>query len=166
MSEAGEQKNEMLLSWGTGSQPDADQDNTQIAIDYNFYEFKRSPRSGISLGMSYTQLTTNTVTNNSIEAFSLYPQLTLHPQRSSMQNFYFFVRALGPTYLSENTLGNRQQDHHFSFQAQVGVGFRKKIGDSESLLLQVSWKHFSNANLFSKNDGIDIPFVFSLGYVF
>ncbi len=31
-------------------------------------------------------------------------------------------------------------------------------------MLQVSFKHFSNANWFSDNDGIDIPFVLTFGY--
>ena len=166
--QAGERKNELLISWGTGSQHNAHQDNSQVAVDYNFYLFKRSERSGITLGMGYTHLwtDTDTDTDKSIDAFSLYPQLTLWPVSQSLRGAYFFVRALGPSYLSNSKLGHRQQAHHFAFQAQVGVGYRKQLDSDNALLLQLSWKHFSNANLFDDNESIDVPFVLSLGFDF
>lgn len=164
---AGERMNELLLSWGTGPQPDSDQDNTQRSIDYNFYQFQRSPRSGITLGAGYTRLSTNAASNTRIDAFSLYPQLTLWPVTPTLRGAYFFVRALGPTYLSKNWLGDREQANHFAFQSQVGVGYRHEPANGDSvLMLQVSWKHFSNANLFDANDGMDIPFVFAVGVSF
>jgi hypothetical protein len=92
--------------------------------------------------------------------------LTLRPVRQSLAGYYFFVRALGPTYISSNTLGERKQDNHFAFQAQIGFGYEKKMASGSTMLLQLSWKHFSNANLFSDNDGIDIPFVLSMGIRF
>lgn len=157
---------QLLLSLGTGSQPDSKQHNDLFAVDYEFYEHVRSPRSRLSVGVSYTRLTTDAATNTSITAVSIYPQLTLTPVRESLRNTFFFVRALGPSYMSSNALGNREQDNHFAFQAQVGAGYKKDLNNGNSLLFQTSWKHFSNANLFNDNDGIDIPFVFTIGYSF
>lgn len=155
---------ELLLSAGAGKQISANQDNELLALDYNFHSIERSARSTLSFGLSYTSLTTNTaIGNDKVEIYSLYPQLTLYPTKDSMQNMFFFVRALGPSYLSHNQFGERQQDHHFTFQAQVGIGYEKKIDTQQSMIFQLSWKHFSNANLFSDNDGIDIPLVFTLG---
>lgn len=164
---AGERVNELFVSWGTGAQPDSDQDNTQRSLDYNFYLFQRSPRSGITLGAGYTRLTTDAATNTRIDAYSIYPQLTLWPVSPRLNGAYFFVRALGPSYLSDNWLGEREQANHFAFQSQVGVGYRRKVAnDAGNFMLQMSWKHFSNANLFNANDGIDVPFVFALGFSF
>lgn len=159
----GERIDEVYVSWGTGPQHNKHQHNSQVALDYNFYMFRFSPRRGISLGMGYTRLWTDLAADREIKAFSFYPQLTLWPVRESLRNTYFFVRALGPTYLSENRLGRRQQAENFAFQAQVGVGYRKQLNADKTLMLQVSFKHFSNANLFSTNDGIDIPFLLTLG---
>ncbi len=164
--QAGERKNELLISWGNDVPHIAHQQNSQVALDYNFYEFRRSQRSGISLGMGYTHLWTDAVTDKNIEAFSFYPQLTLWPVRQSLHGTYFFVRALGPTYLSDNQLGQRQQAHHFAFQAQVGIGYRKQLVGNNAMLLQLSWKHFSNANLFDDNESIEVPFILSLGFAF
>lgn len=162
-AQAGERIDEVYVSWGTGPQHNKHQHNSQVALDYNFYMFRFSARRGISLGMGYTRLWTNLATDREIRALSFYPQLTLWPVRESLRNTYFFVRALGPTYLSENRLGRRQQAENFAFQAQVGVGYRKQLNADKTLMLQVSFKHFSNANLFNDNDGIDIPFVLTFG---
>jgi hypothetical protein len=161
--QAGERINEVLVSWGTGPQHQRHQHNSQVAVDYNFYRFNRSEQQIFSLGMGYTRLWTDAATDRSIKIFSLYPQLTLRPRSQTLRGTYFFVRALGPSYLSDNRLGSRQQAEHFAFQAQAGVGYRKQLNADKALLLQVSFKHFSNANLFSDNDGIDIPFVLTFG---
>src|SRR5699024_3632260 len=133
----------------TGPQHKRHQHNSQASVDYNFYRFNRSARQTFSLGMGYTRLWTDAATDRSIKAFSFYPQLTLWPVRESLRGTYFFVRALGPTYISDNRLGSRQHAEHFAFQAQVGVGYRKQLSDDKALMTQVSFKHFSNANWFS-----------------
>ena len=157
---------EIIFALGAGSQPGADQQNKQFSLDYIFADWIRSPRTTLSLGVGYSQLKSDTDTNAGLKVFSVFPQLTLTPASENLSNYYFFVRALGPSYISENAFGERKQDNHFTFHAQVGVGFKKDISIDESILIQVSWKHFSNANLFSDNDGIDIPLVVSIGYKF
>lgn len=163
---AGERKSEFLMSWGTGPQSHSPQNNSQVALDYNFYGFERSQRSGISFGLGYTYLWTDADTDKKVEAYSFYPQLTLRPVTAALRGGYFFVRALGPSYISHNRLGERQQANHFAFQAQVGAGYRMQLDYNRALLFQVSWKHFSNADLFKVNNSINIPFVFSLGFAF
>jgi hypothetical protein len=154
---------DVLVSAGGGPQLGADQDNQQVGIDYTFYEFKRTSRTSLSLGVGYTYLKTDAQINRRIHAVTVYPELTLTPLSSSLSGYYAFVRALGPSYLSENMLGSRRQDNHFAFQAQIGVGYEFSLGDDRSLLAQLSLKHFSNANLFENNDGIDIPLVLNIG---
>jgi len=155
---------QIILSYGAGPQPESNQKNRLLSIDYSFYEKVRSVRSKLSFGASYIRLKTNTDDNSNLEVFSVYPQLTLTPVNKILRGSYFFVRALGPSYISHNQLGSRQQTNNFAFQAQVGVGYRVILAKRNTLLLQLSWKHFSNASLFEPNDGIDIPVVFSFGY--
>jgi hypothetical protein len=157
---------ELLLSWGGGAQPRGSQDNRQQAIDYSFYAVDRSSRSRLSLGVSYTRITMDAGSQRTAHVLSLYPQLTLIPTSAALDGFYFYVRALGPSYLSENVFGTRRQANHFTFQAQAGIGYEQVLTARQTLLVQLSWKHFSNANLFSANDGIDLPLVLSLGLRF
>ena len=74
----------------------------------------------------------------------------------------FFVRALGPTWLSNRTLGDREQGSNFAFQAQIGAGLW--FGEGKDWLVSLSYKHFSNAGLASPNDSFDVPVLLTVGY--
>ena len=152
---------QLTFSFGEGYQPESNQHNKQLAVDYFFYEIERSSRTRLSLGVGFTHIETDARFNKRLNALSLNPRLTLTPV--SNNRYYFFVQALGPSYISSNSLGDRKQDKHFTFQAGIGGGIRQPLDQNKTLLLEVSWKHLSNANLFSDNDGIDVPFVLSLG---
>jgi|ETNmetMinimDraft_3_1059899.scaffolds.fasta_scaffold149159_1 hypothetical protein len=166
--------NDLILTLGGGKQPDSKQENKIVGLDINFFEYIRSNRQTMNIGVSYTQLKTNFDTDKKLWAISIYPQLTLFPSEDSWLSNqvlktttpYFFVRALGPTYLSNNTLGDRKQSKNLTFQAQVGLGILFKTKSSKENFLFISWKHFSNANLFSENDGFDSPIVIGFGLKF
>lgn len=157
---------EWFLSLGGGPQPNGEDDQTNLSAgaDYSFAKWQRSYRQQMLFGISLTAIKTNTDKHNEFYAVSFYPQLTLHAPRHELGQPFFFVRALGPSYISSNQLGSRQQKHHFSFQAQVGVGLYIPWSNQQDLIASVSFKHFSNANLFSENDGIDLPLMLNLGF--
>jgi lipid A 3-O-deacylase len=165
---------ELLVTLGQGSQPGGNQRNETAGVDYSFHRFERSTRQHIDVGVSYTRLTTNAADNRSLYALSIYPQITLYPTKTSRvaarspswAEPFFFVRALGPSYISDSTLGTRRQAHSFAFQAQVGAGVLLNPGAERRTVVAVSWKHFSNANLYADNDGIDVPLVISVGMTF
>ena len=155
------------LSLSGGKAPGEDQDNSLVALDYEFARKPRSLRTSLSLGVSYAYMRNNAnVGAGAAHVLSLYPQLTLHPQRAALRNTWFFVRALGPSYLSDNQFGHLRQSNHVTFLAQVGIGYRMPLDGDNALLWQVSWRHYSNANLFSDNDGIDFPVTLSIGLDF
>lgn len=165
---------EVIVSTGRGAQPGSEQSNRASGIDFIFHTSERSMRQHIEVGVAYTELSTDTGMNDSLYAVSIFPQLTFYPAQTSRVAVgaprwaepYFFVRALGPTYISAGTLGNREQADDFSFMAQVGAGILFDANDAMKVNLSVSWKHFSNGNLFDENDGIDVPFVISAGVRF
>jgi len=165
---------ELFVTLGQGSQPGANQRNETIGVDYSFHRFERSTRQHVDVGVSYTRLTTNVADSRSLYALSIYPQITLYPTKTSRvaarsppwAEPFFFVRALGPTYISDSTLGSRRQADSFAFQAQVGVGVLLNPGAERRTVVAVSWKHFSNADLYTDNDGIDVPLVISVGMTF
>jgi len=165
---------ELLVTLGEGRQPGAGQRNDTFGVDYAFHRFERSARQHIDVGVSYTRLSTNAADHRSLYALSVYPQITLFPTTTSRiagraprwAEPFFFVRALGPTYISDSTLGSRRQADSFAFQAQVGAGVRLNPGAERRTIVAVSWKHFSNADLYSDNDGIDVPLVISVGMTF
>jgi hypothetical protein len=165
---------EVFVTAGQGPQPGSDQRNETVGFDYSFYRFERSERQHVTVGVSYTRLTTNAAADGSLYAVSVYPQITLFPSATSRiaarsprwARPFFFVRALGPSYISESTLGSRRQAESFAFQAQVGVGVQLNPGADRRGVIAVSWKHFSNADLYRHNDGIDVPLVINVGMAF
>jgi hypothetical protein len=165
---------ELLVTLGQGSQPGANQRNETVGLDYSFHRFERSARQHIDVGVSYTRLTTNVADNRNLYALSVYPQITLYPTKTSRAAArsppwaepFFFVRALGLTYISDSALGSRRQADSFAFQAQFGAGVLLNPGAERRTVVAVSWKHFSNADLYTDNDGIDVPLVISVGMKF
>jgi hypothetical protein len=152
----------------------ADQVNRTLGIEYTFFTLVRSPRSSFQFGAGYTYVGTDSISNNALHAISIYPQLRLTPGPDSIVHEwfaeslepFFYVRALGPTYISSNQLGSRKQANHFSFQAQIGVGFTVQRRNKGDFTMSLSFKHFSNAGLFEENDGIDLPFLLNFGFRF
>lgn len=165
---------ELWFSFGGGPQPGSDQDNRTAGIDFSFYRHERSPRQHITVGVSYTYLGSDSRNHDSLYAISIYPQASFFPEPGtwittvvpSRAKPFFYVRALGPSYISGNRLGERKQDHNFTFQAQVGAGASFKMRNESEAIVALSWKHFSNANLFDENDGIDFPLVLNIGVRF
>lgn len=172
---------ELQFSLGGGPQLGSDptggsnsQVNHTAGIDYSFYRRDRSPRSSFIIGVSYTYMGANSTEFDRVHALSMYPQLSMYPSPESWVNSlvpgdgrpHFFVRALGPSYISANRLGERRQTNNFAFQAQLGVGAWYDLKNGREMSVSISWKHFSNANLFSENDGIDLPIVLNLGVRF
>ncbi len=162
-----------MINVGGGPQPNGDQVHRTAGVDLNLWRWDRTARQQISVGVGYTFLRSNRGPNKQLHAISVYPQLTLTPaDPNRFGRFfpqgavpYFFVRALGPSYISERTIGEREQGKRFTFQAQIGVGMRWK-SDNRTKHLALSAKHFSNANLYADNDGIDMPLVLSYGVTF
>lgn len=162
----GESMSELYLTGGGGDQPHADQSNRSYGADYHFYRFTRGEYQHLIIGASYTYIDADhddDAFDNSLYAISIYPQLNLYLKQKSWGQPYFFVRALAPSYISDNYLGERQQDNHFSFQAQVGAGAYLNLGQGRRGSVSLSFKHFSNANIFSDNDGFDLPLMLNLG---
>lgn len=165
---------ELLFSFGGGPQPGSSQNNWSVSLDYNFYRFERSPRQHILIGTSYTYIKSDSAGDDDMYAVSIYPQVSFYPERGSWAYSktpgwaepFFYFRALGPSYISSNKLGDRQQAHNFAFQAQIGVGAVVKTRKDTEVIVALSWKHFSNANLYDDNDGIDLPLMLNIGIKF
>jgi hypothetical protein len=74
---------EVFVTAGQGPQPGSDQRNETVGFDYSFYRFERSERQHVTVGVSYTRLTTNAAADGSLYAVSVYPQITLFPSATS-----------------------------------------------------------------------------------
>ena len=151
-----------LVNAGGGQQSHSEQDNRMAGADLIFYQHSRSERQEIVIGVGYTDINTNAGFNEHVQAISIFPQLNLYGKDNDSVRPMFFVRALGPTWLSSRHLGDREQGRNFTFQAQVGAGLW--FGKDKDWLIALSYKHFSNAGLTSPNEAFDVPVLLTLGY--
>jgi len=153
---------ELMFYAGGGKQPHSDtQKNTVVGVDLNFYRHVFTDKQTLFIGTGVAQLTSNTDANNRLVAYSIYPQLNLTLPKIGSSQPYFYVRTLGPTYLSETQLGERVQGNHFVFQSQLGLGLY--FGDNNTWLANIAYRHYSNARLSAPNDGIDALVLLTLG---
>jgi hypothetical protein len=151
-----------MVNAGGGQQSRSDQDNRMFGADLIFWKNQRSERQELVVGVGYTDIQTNAGFNEHVQAVSIFPQLNLYAKGNDSVRPMFFVRALGPTWLSERNLGDREQGSHFAFQAQVGAGLW--FGKDRNWLAALSYKHFSNAGLSSPNEAFDVPVLLTVGY--
>jgi len=162
---------DLAVFMGAGPQPGSDQRNNVFGFEYSFFTLKRSDRQHFQLGVAYAQFESNVDPSRKLHSFSIFPQLTFYPPATSKLALampdgvqtYFYTRMLGPTYINRTSLGLRNQANHFSFHAQVGAGFLFDLQDGTRGIAHISWRHISNANLFSPNDGIDVPLMITIG---
>lgn len=165
---------EVSVFFGSGAQPGSEQRNTIGGIEYSFYTFARSARQHLQVGVSYSRWHSNSGAPQTLHSISVYPQLTFFPSSSSWvarsipnrAKAFLFARMLGPTYISEPSLGERKQAGNFSFHAQLGAGLNLETRTGQQTLVTLSWRHLSNARLARPNDGIDVPLVVTLGVRF
>lgn len=150
-----------LVNAGGGEQSGSEQDNRMAGADLIFFQHRRSERQELVVGVGYTDMRTDAGFNERVQALSVFPQLNLYARGNDSVRPMFFVRALGPTWLSSRHLGDREQGSSFAFQAQVGAWLW--FGKDKDWLVSLSYKHFSNAELASPNEAFDVPLLLSLG---
>jgi hypothetical protein len=94
---------------------------------------------------------------------SAYPVLRFMAWRSKTMNLFFEYSVAGPTYISRTVMDNKETGRRFTFQDFMGIGII--AGRQHKLNAGIRIAHFSNGNIYPKNDGVKVPLTFSLGYV-
>ncbi len=73
----------------------------------------------------------------------------------------YILGSWGPTYLSTRELGNNEQGTNLTFQWIGGLGVEYQHID-----VNFKYVHYSSAQLFSPNEGFNIQYMLSVGYLF
>ncbi len=82
----------------------------------------------------------------------------------SLSTHPFFLISAGPAYLSSRKFGDNNQAANFAFQSVIGTGV--EIGQKNRADLNVRLVHYSNAYTMKPNQGFNIFYIVSLGYLF
>jgi hypothetical protein len=98
--------------------------------------------------------------NENFFTVSLYPVLRFTAVRTKPIDLFFEYSVAGPTYISKTIIDNKETGRKFTFYDFMGMGIF--AGKNRNLGANIRIAHFSNGNLFPRNDGIKIPLTFSL----
>ncbi|GAB4222628.1 MAG: acyloxyacyl hydrolase [Gammaproteobacteria bacterium] len=101
--------------------------------------------------------------NSSISIVGINPFLRVNAWRHHIINPYL-EGSIGIAALSKTRIGPRQLGAAWSFEDLVGVGL--SFGKQEHAYVALRYLHFSNAHLAPPNDGIDVEYLVSVGYLF
>ncbi len=129
--------------------------NGVIDLSYTFYESDRKGAWQFLCGVGYSYVFTDATHHEDVHMFSVLPALRYNLKQRG--NFSPFLEVtIGPSYMSDNQLGDREQGSRFIFNDFFTIGTR--WGEKQEWEFSYSWRHISNGNLSEPNPGWDIPF--------
>ncbi len=122
-----------------------------LPINHNRYAFW-SITGALGQWHSTAPFNQNVTTGAVSLAVRLYPSHHYHA---------YLLGSLGPALLSSRKFGVNTQGSNLSLQTNLGLGMEFKSFDANLRLA-----HYSNANLFHPNEGFNVLYLLSLGYLF
>lgn len=116
------------------------------------------------LNFSYGHWSTNDFTSNSsLNVYAIAPFIRWYFMDNNIAT-PFLTGSVGPSYLSNTQIGDRNLGIHFSFQDQFGAGLA--FGAKRNFYTTLQFLHYSNARIANNNNGMTIPVYLTLGYQF
>jgi lipid A 3-O-deacylase len=106
---------------------------------------------------------TTAPTNNDVTTAAVALALRLYPLCNNMSAYPFYLLgSAGPAYLSHKQYGNNKQGSNLAFQLFAGLGV--ELNNQWDVNLRAM--HYSNGGTSSPNQGYNILYLLSLGYLF
>ena len=99
--------------------------------------------------------------SNTLRTAAASLELRLYPATNTRDVPFYILGSVGPAYLSQTQFGTNFQGSHVTGQWIGGLGLEYQNFDVNFHLV-----HYSNANTVSPNDGINILYMLSMGYLF
>jgi hypothetical protein len=123
----------------------------------------RTPWTFFSVTGSLGQLHTTAPREKNVTTVALSLALRAYPLRTDCCRQYhpYFLASFGPAYLSSRRFGDNTQGRHLSIQSNLGFGVEHFPFD-----INLRLQHFSNAGLSHPNQGFNVLYLLSIGYLF
>ena len=136
------------------------QKNGVVDLSYTFLESKNRSGWQFLCGAGYSYVFTDADQNKDVHIFSVLPSVRYNLNKRGTITPFLEV-TIGPSYMSDDQLGDREQGSQFTFNDFFSIGIR--FGREEEWEFRYSWRHLSNGDMFKPNPGCDIPFSFHIG---
>ena len=136
--------------------------NSGVMLSGDIFPIWRGPWTFFSINGSLGQWYTTTPVNKNLTSGALSLALRLYPvSENAYQYFPYFLAAFGPAIISHREFGENTQAKNITIQSNLGAGIEFNQFD-----INLRLQHFSNAGLSKPNQGFNILYLLSLGYLF
>lgn len=160
-------KHSISLGYGFSHEVGYDYYNKGLFLNAKLYKFPQLDRTlfvTIDGSLAYWHATTRH--DNRVYTAALSGAARAYFVPPKQQRFKpYLLFTFGPAYLSRKHFGETSQGSHLSLQTTLGGGSEINI-KGHDLDFNLRLIHYCNGGAFRPNQGIDILYVFSIGYLF
>ena len=135
--------------------------NSGFLLSGDMISLKRTPSTFWSMTGSLGQWYSTAPHNKDTTTAALSLALRYYLFKMSKNIPTYLLGSAGPAYLTNQRLGTNTQGSHLAIQTNLGLGIEFKNID-----LNLRLVHYSNAGLASPNQGFNILYLLSIGYLF
>lgn len=149
------------LGYGYSQDPNNTRyNNSGFLLSGDIFCLRHTPLTYWSINGALGQWHSTTPEDRNLTTAALSLALRLYPFCQRCYSPYMLA-SVGPAYLSSENFGKNSQACNFSIQSNIGLGVELKCVD-----LNLRLVHFSDGNLAQPNDGFNIQYLLSIGYLF
>lgn len=154
--------NSIEIGYGYSHDPNNTKyNNSGVLLSGDIISLKRTPWTFWSITGSLGQWHSTAPVNQNLTTGALSLALRLYTFNIAHSYPFYLLGSAGPAYLSKSKFGLNTQASHASIQTTLGLGAEFNNIDANLRLV-----HFSNAGLGHINEGFNILYLLSIGYLF
>ena len=135
--------------------------NSGVSLSGDIIALKRTPWTFWSINGALGQWYTTTPQNKQLTTGALSLALRFYGINLIKSYPFYLLGSAGPAYLSSQKFGFNTQASHLTIQTNLGLGIELNKMD-----INLRLQHFSNAKLGQPNQGFNILYLASIGYLF
>lgn len=139
---------------------DAKASNT-LLVNYSKTVYKSNKFFSLGYGASITAFKNN-IDKKWTGAVSIYPQMSFFFWRREGFDGYATYSVIGPTFITREDIDRVETGPKITYQDFIAAG--AYLGKDRKWNAELKIIHYSNGNIFTRNDGVAVPVVFQLGY--
>ena len=134
-----------------------------LSLTYQRLIYRSEKIFSLDWGVSATYFQ-STKGKTDVFAFSIFPVLRFYLWRKPTFDLYTNYSIIGPAYISKSDIDGFETGPKTTFQDTMGFGVF--FGEKRTYNFELRIMHYSNGNIFTRNDGVAIPLQFTFGKTF
>lgn len=136
-------------------------DNSGFLLSADLLGLKHTKHTFWTLNGSVGQWHTTTPVNQDLTSAALSLNLRAYLLDIASQYPFYLLGSAGPAWISNTQFGLNTQASNLTIQTNLGLG-----AEFNNFDINLRLQHFSNASLASPNEGFNILYLVSIGYLF